>query len=145
MCLRQTYHPYITIDSGTAVPSTVGCLKGYPENNFIFTFTQMIRNVPVKGGVAVFPVTEAHAVYIDGRIHVNTFEAQNDTFATLCSGRGIHKFLPIPADAVFVQVLRIIDQPVVRQVCRLHLPLPERPVFPFHIQCCFGKIPVIIP
>ena len=91
MCLRQTDHPDITVDSGTAVPSAVWCLKGYPENNFIFTFTQMIRNVPVKGGVAVFPVTEAHAVYIDGRIHVNTLEAQNDTFVTCRAGITCHR------------------------------------------------------
>ena len=71
-------------------------------------------------------------VYINRRIHVDTFKAEDDTVIISCFIRGIGKVLPIPADAVFIEILRIIDQPVMGQIHPLHFGFPDLPVFPVH-------------
>ena len=53
---------------------------------------------------------------------------EDDTVIISCFIRGIGKVLPIPADAVFIEILRIIDQPVMGQIHRLHFGFPDLPV-----------------
>ena len=82
---------------------------------------QIRRDLKAEGGVAVGPRENLTPVNVAAGIHVDAFKPEKEA-------RGLQRIralvkvhaevLPIAANAVAVEVLRVTDQPVVRQVDR---------------------------
>ena len=112
------FQPYITVNPCPGVPAAVGRLEVCGYQKFIFSILQKFCNFHLKRGISVFPLTNFFFVYIKGTVHVNTVKAQNYLLPFfLFPG----KLLSVPASSVLIQVLCLINQPVMGNSHRLKI------------------------
>ena len=101
----------------------------------------IFRSIHIEGGIAIFPFICLNSVDIYSGIHIHRTEAQHQLSSKLFTC--YRKSLFVPAYAVLIEVVRIINHPVMRYVHRLEL-MPHG-ILIFHPQLCFKKTPSVIP
>ena len=118
MCGRTGDQPHISVNSGTRIPAAVGQMIFIAYQKFIAALSQQIRDIYNKFGVSVFPGKDLFFVEKYGSIHINSFKHQPNLILA-----GIRKFFFckdffIAAYRFFIEVLRVVDHPVVRNIHR---------------------------
>ncbi|MNI74484.1 hypothetical protein D3C73_1305700 [compost metagenome] len=83
-----------------------------PHHNGIITCRQKRRNLEFKGRIAVLPLACYMTINVEGGIHIYAFKAKRYTVLRRLLQR---EYFPVPAFAVLIEGLRIVNQPVMRQ------------------------------
>ena len=157
-------------DSGSGIPSAVGRPEPYLQCHSVLALHQSLGNIHLKGGISIFPVADLLAVHIESGIHINSLKAKQHLLASHNSCHVMlhsrlfgakHPFgqihtqiidlsvndlelLGVPPAAVLVEILRVIDQPVVGQFHSLKSQLLAIQFSDGRIQLRQQKGPIVI-
>ncbi len=105
---------YIAVDAGAGVPPGAGEARVHLHKQSIFLIrAQEVRDVMLKGGKAVFPLTCLLAVHIQGTVHVHPVKAQEH--ALIWRQIGGFQLAFIPAHSALIPGLGVFNLPVMRQ------------------------------
>ena len=114
--LRAFAKPHLSENACSRIPPGVWRMMIHTDSNNVLSVLNKVSDIEHKRRVAVFPLPSQRAVYIHLAVHVNPVKADKSAYALFLL---VGKRLSVPACRGFIQVICIINKPIVRNVHRL--------------------------
>ena len=135
-------HPHVTVDPRTGIPSAVGRLKTCADQNLILSLPDMLRDLDSKSRIPVLPFRRLIPIHIDDTVHIDTLKNKKKPFRPIARPR---KVLSIPSGSILIKTVRIVNQPVMRDIHRHEILLPAKRIRKLRSHLQPQKRPSFIP
>ena len=110
ICVIKLICPYISVYSGTRVPSGAGIPASNTYIYFILALFHIIGDIKHKLRISILPLSGFLSVYVHDAVHIDAVKYKKCLFIRLRN----FKLVAVPSGVGAVQIMRILNHPVMR-------------------------------